>query len=73
MRLLTKQLNGDDRVAMLVYGGASGLALPLTSANHQRTILKAIGKLESGGSSDGGQGIRLAYQPQKVSETKHGR
>jgi Ca-activated chloride channel family protein len=63
MRLLTKQLNGDDRVAMVVYAGASGLVLPSTSATNQPKILDAIERLEAGGSTNGGEGIRLAYTP----------
>lgn len=61
MRLLTQQLNGDDRVAIVVYAGASGLVLPSTSAANRREIQNAIEQLEAGGSTNGGEGIRLAY------------
>jgi len=62
MRLLTKQLDGDDRVAIVVYAGASGLVLPSTPASKHTEILDAIDQLEAGGSTNGGQGIRLAYK-----------
>lgn len=62
MQMLTRQLNGDDQVAMVVYAGASGLVLPSTSADDQKLILEAIDRLAAGGSTNGGAGIRLAYQ-----------
>jgi len=62
MKLLTKQLRPDDRVAIVTYAGASGLALPSTPGTDQATILSAIGRLNSGGSTNGAAGIELAYQ-----------
>ncbi len=62
MRMLTRQLNGDDRVAMVVYAGASGLVLPSTSAGEQDRVLDALEQLQAGGSTNGGQGIELAYR-----------
>ncbi|MGI9517527.1 MAG: vWA domain-containing protein [Pirellulaceae bacterium] len=62
MRMLTKQLNGDDRVALVVYAGASGLVLPSTSAGEQSAIFDALDQLQAGGSTNGGQGIELAYK-----------
>ncbi len=61
LRLLVKQLDARDRVSIVVYAGASGLVLPPTSGNDQRTILEALDKLQAGGSTNGGQGIELAY------------
>ncbi|UQA60125.1 vWA domain-containing protein [Polyangium aurulentum] len=61
MRLLVKQLYASDRVSIVVYAGASGLVLPPTSGADQQTILDALDKLQSGGSTNGGQGIELAY------------
>ena len=60
-RLLVERLGETDRVAIVVYAGASGLALPPTSGANRDTILEALGELESGGSTNGGEGIRLAY------------
>lgn len=62
LKLLVERLNGNDRVAIVVYAGASGLALPSTTANNTETILHAINQLESGGSTNAGAGIQLAYQ-----------
>jgi len=61
MRMLVERLDGNDRVAIAVYAGASGLVLPSTTANNQATILAALDRLEAGGSTNGGQGIQLAY------------
>ena len=61
MKMLTDTLTGEDRVAIVVYAGASGLALPSTPGNHKPVIHGAIEKLEAGGSTNGASGIRLAY------------
>ena len=61
LRLLVAQLTEQDRVAIAVYAGSSGLVLPPTPGSDQNTILAALERLESGGSTNGGQGIRLAY------------
>lgn len=61
MRLLVNQLRPQDRVAMVVYAGSAGLVLPSTSGNQKEKILDAIDRLEAGGSTAGGEGIRRAY------------
>ena len=60
LRILVNQLSAKDRVAIVVYAGASGLALP--STNNKGEILNAINNLEAGGSTNGGAGIQLAYR-----------
>lgn len=62
MTLLVENLREEDRVAMVVYAGAAGLVLPSTSGEKTTTILSAINRLRAGGSTNGGQGIQLAYQ-----------
>ncbi len=59
---LTRELGENDHVAIVVYAGTEGLALPSTSGAKQETILAALGKLQAGGSTAGGAGIQLAYQ-----------
>jgi Ca-activated chloride channel family protein len=44
-----------------VYAGSSGLVLPSTPAGNRQAILDALNRLEAGGSTNGGEGIRLAY------------
>ncbi|OGX89604.1 hypothetical protein BEN47_06915 [Hymenobacter lapidarius] len=61
LRLLVKQLRPQDRVALVVYAGAAGLVLPPTPGSQPQVILDAIDRLQSGGSTAGGAGLRLAY------------
>jgi Ca-activated chloride channel family protein len=61
LRLLTRQLRPQDHVALVAYAGAAGLVLPPTAGTRQSTILEAIGRLEAGGATNGGEGLRLAY------------
>ncbi|MCO5240379.1 MAG: von Willebrand factor type A domain-containing protein [Chitinophagaceae bacterium] len=62
MKLLTDQLREQDRVAIVVYAGTAGLVLPSTSGENTQTIKDAIDGLTAGGSTAGGEGIRLAYK-----------
>ncbi|WP_223653220.1 YfbK domain-containing protein [Hymenobacter psoromatis] len=61
LRLLVRQLRPQDHVALVAYAGAAGLVLPPTPGSQQNTILEAIDRLEAGGSTAGGAGLRLAY------------
>jgi len=61
MRLLVEQLTERDRVAIVVYAGDSGTALPSTAGNEHDTIVSAIDKLRAGGSTNGESGLKLAY------------
>jgi Ca-activated chloride channel homolog len=61
LRLLVDQLAPRDRVALVVYAGSAGLVLPSTAGDEQGTIVSAIDRLRAGGSTNGGQGIELAY------------
>jgi Ca-activated chloride channel homolog len=71
-RLLAEQLDGRDRVSMVVYAGASGLVLEPTSGAENETILAAFDKLSAGGSTNGGAGIRLAYNVARQNFIKGG-
>ena len=59
--LLVDQLRPQDSVAIAVYAGNAGLVLPPTSGAVKRSIAEALDALEAGGSTAGGEGIRLAY------------
>ncbi len=61
MRLLTNVLTARDRVAIVVYAGSSGLVLPSTPGDQKERILQALGNLQAGGSTNGAEGIMLAY------------
>jgi Ca-activated chloride channel family protein len=62
MRLLVEKLTEKDRVAMVIYAGGSGLALPSTTGDRKETILRALEELKAGGSTNGAEGIELAYK-----------
>ncbi|MGD9647665.1 MAG: von Willebrand factor type A domain-containing protein [Pirellulales bacterium] len=72
MHLLVEKLGENDRVAIVVYAGASGLVLPSTTANNRETILAAIDNLTPGGSTNGASGIELAYQIAVANQIKEG-
>ena len=61
LKMLTRELSEDDRVAVVVYAGASGVVLESTPGNEQATIAAALDRLSAGGSTNGGAGIELAY------------
>ncbi|MFI5129599.1 MAG: von Willebrand factor type A domain-containing protein [Chitinophagales bacterium] len=60
-RLLVNNLRAKDSVAIVVYGGVTGIMLNTTSGAKKDTILKTIDELVAGGSTPGESGIRLAY------------
>lgn len=62
LRLLAERLDARDRVALVVYAGASGLVLPSTPGSARAAILDAVDRLQAGGSTNGGAGIVLAYR-----------
>jgi Ca-activated chloride channel family protein len=66
MRLLVGKLRPDDRVAIVVYAGASGLALPSTPVAKSAEILAALDALTPGGSTNGAMGLQLAYDIAKA-------
>ena len=71
-RLLTRQLQATDRIALVVYAGAAGAVLQPTPGNEQGKISAALDQLEAGGSTNGAGGIRLAYDLARQSFIKGG-
>lgn len=61
-KLLVNQLREKDKVSIVVYAGAAGVVLKPTSGDKKEKIISALNKLNSGGSTAGGQGIKLAYE-----------
>lgn len=72
MKLLVNQLRPEDKVAIVVYAGASGLVLPSTSGEYKEAIISALENLRAGGSTAGGAGIILAYKTAKANFIKDG-
>jgi Ca-activated chloride channel family protein len=61
-KLLVNELRPEDRVAIVVYAGAAGIVLPSTPGNQKETIMGSLDRLQAGGSTAGGAGIKLAYK-----------
>jgi Ca-activated chloride channel homolog len=72
MRLLVSQLRAEDRVAIVVYAGSSGLVLPSTPGNQKEKINEALGRLSAGGSTAGSAGLKLAYEVAEKNFMKDG-
>jgi|CXWL01.1.fsa_nt_gi Ca-activated chloride channel family protein len=62
LSMVANQMRAQDRIAIVVYAGAAGLVLPSTKGSDKATILAALDALAAGGSTNGGEGIKLAYQ-----------
>ena len=72
MKLLVDQLREQDKISLVTYAGNAGLVLGATSGADKTKIKDAIDKLEAGGSTAGGQGIKLAYKTAKENFMKNG-
>ncbi len=65
LRLLTRQMNENDRIALVSYAGSAGLVLASTPASKRSRIQQANDNLAAGGSTNGSAGILLAYEQAK--------
>ena len=72
LKMLTKQLNKNDKVAIVVYAGAAGTVLEPTSGDNYIAITDALNRLSAGGSTNGGAGIEAAYNLARQSYIKDG-
>ena len=61
LKLLLETLAPQDRVAIVTYAGAAGIALPPTPVAEKPRIHAALDRLGAGGSTAGAEGIRQAY------------
>jgi Ca-activated chloride channel family protein len=64
LELLLEELNASDTLSIIVYAGAEGMALPPTTCDSQsrERITAALRSFRAGGTTNGGAGIKLAYQ-----------
>ncbi|MBM3985817.1 MAG: DUF3520 domain-containing protein [Planctomycetes bacterium] len=64
MKLMVRQLDERDRVAIAVYAGAAGLVLEPTTCDGpgREKVIEALDRLSAGGSTAGAAGIELAYR-----------
>ena len=70
--MLARELRPQDRVSIVVYAGSAGLVLPPTPGDRKGEILAALEQLQAGGSTNGGEGIRLAYAMARQAHVENG-
>ena len=71
-KLLLSSLKSDDTVAIVTYAGSVGTVLEPTRVADRNKILAALGRLNSGGSTAGAEGIRQAYWLAESQKTEGG-
>ncbi len=60
-RMLIEQLDAQDHVSIVTYAGNAGVQLEPTSGDQKSHILAVLDGLSAGGSTAGGDGLKLAY------------
>lgn len=71
-KLLVENLRSKDTVSIVTYGGVVAVALQPTSGSEKLTIIQAIERLTSNGSTPGESAIRVAYKVAKRTFIKGG-
>lgn len=61
LKLLIDKMDDDDHISVVVYAGAAGTVLEPTKGSEKSKIFAALDNLSAGGSTAGGEGLRLAY------------
>jgi Ca-activated chloride channel homolog len=72
LHLLVEQLRPQDTVSIAVFSGSAARLLEPTSGRDKDKILNAIDNLEANGSTNGEEGLHLAYEMAKESFIPHG-
>lgn len=62
LRMLAERLEESDHVSLVTYAGGTQVVLPSTNGLQKTQIMAAIDGLQSGGSTHGSAGIKLAYE-----------
>ncbi len=62
LKMLVNELREEDKVSIVVYAGAAGVVLEPTSGDNKSVIVEALDKLSAGGSTAGGEGLKMAYK-----------
>ncbi len=71
-QMLVEQLKPEDRVSIVVYAGSAGMVLEPTPGWDKDRILASLDRLQAGGSTAGGEGIRQAYDLAKMNFDRTG-
>ncbi|HUP92819.1 MAG TPA: VWA domain-containing protein [Solimonas sp.] len=72
LKLLARHLTRDDRISLVVYAGNTGVVLEPTPGDRTAVIEAALDRLGAGGSTNGGEGIKLAYAMARQGYLKDG-
>ena len=72
LRILTEQLRPQDKVTLITYADGEALVLPPTSGRNKDEILRAINKLQAGGSTAGESALKMAYEQAQKAYVKNG-
>lgn len=72
LKMLVKQLDERDSVAIIVYAGSAGTVLEPTAGDNRHAITSALANLSAGGSTNGGAGIQAAYDLAEQAFVKNG-
>jgi Ca-activated chloride channel family protein len=72
MKMLVEQLGENDRVTIVTYADDTALRLPPTNGSQKRVITDCIDSLTANGCTNGGAGIKLAYQQARENFIKEG-
>ena len=62
LKMLADELRPEDRISVVTYAGASGVALDSTPGSQRPAIKAALERLRPSGGTNGGAGIWLAYR-----------
>lgn len=62
LKMLVDQLRDKDQVAIVTYAGYVSVILKSTPGSHKAEIKDAIDALSAGGSTAGGDGLKMAYR-----------
>jgi Ca-activated chloride channel family protein len=72
LTMFTKQLTAQDCVSIVTYAGNANMVLNATAGNQQSKIDRVIKQLRAGGSTNGGDGLALAYELAAINYRKDG-
>ncbi len=60
--MMVENLEPQDTISLVAYAGSAGIVLEPTKVQEKTKILTALERLSAGGSTAGGEGIKLAYR-----------
>lgn len=62
MEMLVDQFGENDRISIVTYASGTDVVLDSEYGDDHRRIMRAFNRLKAGGSTNGGDGIKLAYE-----------